>query len=701
MAGLLDFFGFGGGSDPTGGLLASDPQAAAAALQADMRQQQLAGMAAGLLQSSGPSLMPHSFGQDLGNALVGGMQGRQSAMRNAAAQQQLRGALNSNALQDLTLKYYQDQNAPMGGGPSIVAPGKGPAVASGLMPQAQPVAQSAPQGGLLGPDASGPLPAVLSGNPPDASAAPGMPQGPIGTPSSAIAPQGSAAPIFDRAALANRAAGMFRIPGLAGQAVDLLKLANQGMPEGAFYGQDGALHTTPGYDQYVAGKATNETLGKNLQTHDAAGNIVNLPGAVAANSQMAGGVEGAKSRATLPAELTKIGASGAQTRKTAEFDASITPDSMTVPAVDPTTGKPIVDTNGQPLLQTVQTTKLARAQSGPVVGAPVLTPQQSALLDVQKHNLQNVPVRSQEGGILPGSGAITAGLPAPASPPLSVPGRPPSVLWRPGAGAASAGPAPEAPVQTASASPQSIGGFTTGYGLPHALISSETDAGKGRADQMKEWQKAAVGNQGLLQQLKSLSDVAQIYNTGKLSPDATNAAGWLSSIGANPEALLGDPSKGEEFDKIAANFLTQQVSNLSSQPAHAAFGTIGAGTMSSAKRPETNHDITAQLVARMRWENDLASDAAQKFPNGVPSTDFVSEFTKSHPTQKYLDQARSDIPPFAGMSGSTAKPIAVMGDKLPSKMLPNRWYSGKAVPGGKAVVNPDGTGWWVPNGAAQ
>jgi hypothetical protein len=726
MAGLLDFFGLGGGSDPSSGLLSSDPQAAAAALQADMRNQQLAGMAAALLKSSGPSFMPHSFGQDIGNAILGGVQGRQNALSQAVAQQKLHGLLTGNALNDLTLNYYKNPD----GGAAV--PGKDMGVASGLVGPANPAGQPAifsggdlaPQMGPANPSIlpgqidqgdnsvrlpvpsyagqTAPLPSAAGQIQPLTSSFAAPPQMAPSAVAGALPVPGQAAPIFDRAAMAQKAAGMFRVPGLAPQAVEMLKLANQGMPEGAYYGQDGALHAMPGYDQYVLDKSTNETMGKNLQTRDANGNIINQPGAVAANSAMAGGVEYGKSQGGLPAELAKIGATGAQTRKTEEFKGGITPAEMIVPVLGPDR-KPTFDASGQPIYQKVQTTQLAKARAGNVGAGPSLTPQQEALLKVEGANLTAKTVRSQEGSVIPGTGAITAGLPvapAPQGAPVA-PARPPSVLWRSGAPASGPAAAPVATPQSASTAQPGTGGFTPGYGIPHALIAAETESGKGRADAMNAWGQTAVANQSLQQQLGALTEVAQRYNTGKLSPGATDVGGWIAALGLDPSKTLGDPANGEEFNKAASNLITRTIQASSSNPAHALWGTIEAGSPTAEKRPETNHDLVAQLSARANWESDLYAAAAEKFKNGVPSVDFVNEFTKAHPQKEYLDQARAAIPPFAGMSGSVDKPITVMGAKIPAKPLPNRWYVGKAVPGGKAMVNPDGTGWWVPSGQAQ
>lgn len=723
---LLDYI-FGGSSAPTSGLLASDPTAAASALHAEMRNQQLAGMAAGLLQASGPSFTPHSLGQDIGAGIIGGVQGRQNALRQAVAQQQLQGLTLQNQGTQNLLNYRQqmlqdlntDPSSPAAARASTMTGDQSSAVPSGLLApdqnSAQPAIFQTPGGNVSMPGQGSPAGSILPGQSnigdstirlPAVSAAGEAAPAPGGPPGAAPVPyapklaqtQNGPAPLIDPT-MALRNARLALANGDDKSAAVWLSQVKP--PDGYQYLSNGSQRAIPGGPAdpttHLA-LGTADALGKGLLTRDANGNVVALPLSQETAARGAGLTAGAQANATLPADLTKIGATGNQTRKTAEFDASITPDTMTVPAVD-STGKPVVDSNGQPIMQTVQTSKLAKVQAGPVVAGQVLSPQQKAQLAVEQANLTNKTARSQEAGVIPGTGGITAGLPAQAQPVVPAGGRPNSVLWKPGA-------APPAAPSATPIAPQAIGGqvpagFTTGFGLPHALVAAETKSATGRAEAMTAWGHTAVANQSLQQQLGALTEVAQRYNTGKLSPGATDVGGWVAALGLDPTSTVGDPANGEEFNKAASNLITRTIQASSSNPAHALWGTIEAGSPTAEKRPETNHDLVAQLSARATWESDLYKAAAQQFPNGVPSTDFITKFTETHPQKDYLDKARAEIPPFAGMSGSMDKPLKTMGDKPPAKPLPNRWYTGKAVPGGKAMVNPAGTGWWVPTGPAQ
>lgn len=107
------------------------------------------GMLSGLLQSSGKSTTPTSFGQTLSSALQGGMQGQQmaqqAAYRNMQAQQMKQTMERQKRMDDMVAGVFGGQGAPIG--TSNFQQGENAGIPNGQTPQMQqPMPHGMPQG---------------------------------------------------------------------------------------------------------------------------------------------------------------------------------------------------------------------------------------------------------------------------------------------------------------------------------------------------------------------------------------------------------------------------------------------------------------------------------------------------------------------------------------------------------------------------
>lgn len=354
----------------------------------------LLGAMAGLGQAAMPSRLPVPLASVFGQAASGFAQGAQAA-------QAYQKAATENALQKLTLQGWQNYMNAMGGQPTQQQP---QALQPTQMPQeAQTPAQPATTPAGL--DLSKLTPyeqAYLARKDPTAfsngiqdfqntsiqAANPPIPPG-VKTPIPAGMTSGQGQAALDPLAMLEQARrGMFPGgPGAAmfGPAASLYeKTLGQGyqgvrMP-------DGSLGVAPlnGIDRVRFMLANNEALGKSMgekqQGINAAGEIAPLPGSLSSAQQSAYAGEYGKSQGGLPAELTKIGAQGAQTRQTEAYKTSLENANTTVSVPDGMGGTKLMlrgDANAiaqqnsaPPLPDTLDSKDMVSKATGTVIPAP-------------------------------------------------------------------------------------------------------------------------------------------------------------------------------------------------------------------------------------------------------------------------------------------------------------------------------------------
>lgn len=355
----------------------------------------LLGAMAGLGEAAMPSRMPVPIGAVLGKAASGLAQGAQAAQAYQKAQQE-------NALQKLTLQGWQNYMNAMGGQQSPQQPQGAPQA-----PQIPQVVQTPNQSSIApsGLDLSKLSPAeqaylarkdptafsngvqnfqqssIQANNPP-------LPPG-VKTPIPAGMSSGQGQAALDPLAMLSQArAGMFPGgPGAAmfGPAASLYeKTLGQGyqgvrMP-------DGSLGVSPlnGIDRVRYMLANNEALGKGMgekqQQFDAQGNIVPMAGSLESAKQSAYAGEYGKSQGGLPAELTKIGAQGSETRRNEAYKTALENANTTVSVPDGMGGTKLMlrgDANAiaqqnsaPPLPETLDAKDMVSKSTGTVIPAP-------------------------------------------------------------------------------------------------------------------------------------------------------------------------------------------------------------------------------------------------------------------------------------------------------------------------------------------
>lgn len=206
-----------------------------------------------------------------GGAAQGALAGPQLAQRFQTQQaqlpileQQAEAARTKNALDKITLAYYQRRNAPGLAAPAI-AGSMAPAAAPSADPTAAPGAPQSPFS--TAPDQPGAeLRPMAPAGP--AGAAPMSFNGPMPAAASpAPAMPGGAAPmLFDPRALAAQYGELSAIPGMAPQAQQILKLIEQMQLHGGGFTADGGYRTVPNFNESrqatKAAETKGETLGK-------------------------------------------------------------------------------------------------------------------------------------------------------------------------------------------------------------------------------------------------------------------------------------------------------------------------------------------------------------------------------------------------------------------------------------------------------
>ncbi len=321
----------------------------------------------------------------------------------------------------------------------------------------------------------------------------------------------------------------------------------------------------------------------------ATNSIVQVRGGQQAIESSAKSEASGKSQGELPAELTKIGATGKEARTTAGFTSKLATETDLVPSYDPDTQTTTMVTKAE---------ALARTKEGKGVTAPPVAGTAA-------------PAQGGDGSFKTIDGTII--------PP------PPKVEAK--AGGFQSAPS-EAQKATQSTYPEIIKGWQEGV-QPAAQAEQRFTA---MADALKALQSGAwtAGKAEIGRQL-----IAAGMSTDKWNEISSASPAQAQIILKNNFGAALSTLSASKLGRITQNEIFAMQENLANPKLE----------------PEANLAIIAQGIGISRYQQSLANDwnTALKMGYADPLT-YQQQWMKANPLQKFIDNAAKEIGPLKGMA---------------------------------------------------
>lgn len=351
-------------------------------------------------------------------------------------------------------------------------------------------------------------------------------------------------------------------------------------------GGDSVMTLGAGADGGYGSVVTAPKLGEHEQVA-ADGSIKIMPGGLQATTLQ----EAAKSAGQLPAELTKIGATGAQTRQTSAFTENLKDAHELVDAYDPNTKTNIQVPRGVALQRINQSINVPPAPDGSAINPE---------LGAQKDGSFKMP----DGFVIP--------------------------------------PAPKATTPASS-------------GLEKGPGAVEKANQENYAPVIKELTDSVLPAQQAEQRFNHMADILKDFKSGAWESKKAAIAVNLKAAGFNSDVInkmFGDPAKAQilmkdNFTAALQSLAASRIGRITQNEIFALQDRLANPNLT----PEANLEILSEGIGIAKWQQSLAAGWTVAGKMGYDPLTYLSDAVRSNPATQYVNNARSDIGLLKGMEG--------------------------------------------------
>ncbi len=202
----------------------------------------------------------------------------------------------------------------------------------------------------------------------------------------------------------------------------------------------------------------------------------------------------------------------------------------------------------------------------------------------------------------------------------------------------------------------------------------DRQTGKGGwSDTENELSKATDTATSDEQALKTIAKAYESFETGAFQGTFASLKAKAATFGVHiPDSIVGDPVQAEIATKLTFQRMIQSMRGLDSNPTGWQIKEMVGQWASTDSQPESNYVIVTNAIAALQQTKAFASDwqEAKRLGWRDPQ-DFRLKWNEmpENSREAFLARVQSEIKPFKGMPGNTAKPASAAGapSAVPSK----------------------------------
>lgn len=228
----------------------------------------------------------------------------------------------------------------------------------------------------------------------------------------------------------------------------------------------------------------------------------------------------------------------------------------------------------------------------------------------------------------------------------------PTVAVRKSDALRNASPTVDAPAPTDGApaspgtagNPPGVGGIVTKQ--PPAVNTRQEGLAKREIEMASQFES----RQTSADRLDKIAKILEVYHTGKWADHKADIIAMARSAGLNmKDTDTASPANFEKFIKNSTGAVFEAVKNMGGRPLVAEIEGLQRAYMNPNMQPESNRDIVGQAIGLLKYE-DAKYEAFRKWkkdnPYAVDDGDFLIDFAKKNPVDKFIKEAKKNIAPL-------------------------------------------------------